>query len=237
VLSSTRARDDKKRFMAGPRAAGCGCPGPSVSNSRPLPASNSRPLPESLDTSGITSRPIIDSETLRSRCNSEDEVLAETIKIENYLPTSHPGQYACPGTSAEGGRDQPPPEGEHLKARLQKPLPASIGYGNAKANGGILHGGDDDQSAPPSENLKKTSVEAEASGSTQVRLGRASPPVPAPPWMQQPAGPEQSGFWSNARVEEINQKMWTEEERDEIIREAGESIFEQNKYGNFDGKR
>jgi hypothetical protein len=139
--------------------------------------------------------------------------MAEVIKFEEYLQTSHPCQYACTGTSAEGGSspqaNDKPADFKHLSQQYSdyQPLPSSTGYGSAKAKSGILHGGDGDRSVPPSENLKKTSLEAEASGSTQVRLGRASPPVPASPWMQQPAEPEQSGFWSNRRIEEINQKM------------------------------
>ena len=37
------------------------------------------------------------------------------IEFEEYLPASHPCQYACTGTSAEGDRDQQPPDSSDLK--------------------------------------------------------------------------------------------------------------------------
>ena len=97
---------------------------------------------------------------------------------------------------------------------------AKIGFGNAKAKGGPLHGRDDAQDLL-SENLS---------------LKRTPPRT---------SEPEQSGFWSNERVEEINRvmqgettgKMWTNKEADEIIREAVESIFEQKEYKDLDSKR
>ena len=41
----------------------------------------------------------------------------------------------------------------------------------------------------------------------------------------------------SAKAPAANDKMWTDEESDEIIREAVESIFEQQKYEDPDGKR
>jgi len=100
---------------------------------------------------------------------------------------------------------------------------------------------------PKPHHVARPARQKKTAGKEDSLIGSTEPRGTCPCCPEQPKiAPEQSGFWSDARIEEINQKMkdeevkqkmWTDEETDETIRGAVESIFAEKEYEDPNGRR